>query len=265
MVAIAESNSIVVENRHRRFIRGNPIKTGKHRKGLLNRISDDRLPLDGIAWKQRRTGLPLERASQLPGQVIRIGNAGICPKGTSRRHDMCRIANKKDVLLLKRCGGPGCGGPGAYIENLDGQVGKTNRRAYHLDSAFPGKVFLALALVWIERRKEREALAVAGKDQRGSWANRGVEDKADGKPAPAQSSLHVGGEENAELVSKNTWTIGLGPKLLADTAAVPIGSDQVARPHGALRPASAISNHRTHSLGLLCKRYKFGKEAKIAA
>ena len=107
------------------------------RVGLLDRELADRLALGLVGVEQLRAGDALEHQRELPGEIVRVVDAGIAAEAAVRRHQMRGVAGQEDAAVLEMARHVGGRAPARDAVDLDRQVGNAGAGAHELDQPLP--------------------------------------------------------------------------------------------------------------------------------
>jgi hypothetical protein len=89
----------------------------------------------GVRVEQARSGVAVDDETELPGEIVRIVNAGIAAETTVRRHEMRGVADDEDPPILKplrhgrRCA------PARETVDSDLEIRHTDRGPHQLEQA----------------------------------------------------------------------------------------------------------------------------------
>ncbi|CAD5253822.1 hypothetical protein BOS5A_200035 [Bosea sp. EC-HK365B] len=258
IVALAEDHVVIGDDRRRlRQAPGRVPEPGlEPGERLSQRGCDHRAAFHVIAVEQFRPRLTAHDQSQLPGEVVRIVNAGIAAEGAGWRHQMRRIADKEATAFAKALGDLGGQRPGARIDQFGLDLRASGALSDQLAAAVRVEILRPVAILGkILQRQQPTPFA--------AWGERGVEvgDEAGGEALAIEGRRQVGVEDQVHPVLQHARTAHADAETLAQRAAGAVRDDQIIGDDGLLGSAGPVANPGADLPFVLFEALELGVEA----
>ena len=126
---------------------------GVARVGLPDHELAERQALGLVGVEQARPGVALDDRRELPGEVVRVLDAGVAAEAAVGRYDVRGVAREEHPARLEALGAVRLGLPGSDVDELHRHVGP-DRRAQELQRSL-----LRQSRLHVDRRVLRDVLA----------------------------------------------------------------------------------------------------------